>query len=152
VPFVQVSPLGHVQVICPPQPLEIVPQALPTPPEPQVVGTHVGWHVPLLEALQVSPDSHEQLRVPPHPFGIVPHESPEAPAGHVFVVHPHWFAVPLPPQVSGAVHVPQLTVPPWPSGIVPQFALAAMHRACPPDPVVHAGGFVGGLGSLQAVW
>ena len=48
------------------------------------------------------------------------------------------------------MHVPQLTVPPWPSGIVPQFAFAAMQSACPPEPVMQAGGLAGGLGILHA--
>jgi hypothetical protein len=150
---VHVSPTGQEQVIVPPQPSETVPHLLPTPPEPHVSGTQLGWQVPLLAALHVSPDTQEQLRVPPQPFGMLPHVSPVLPAGHVLTVHPHWFAVPPPPQVSGAVHVPQFTVPPWPSGMVPQLAFAAMHRAGPPEePVEHAGGLVGGVGMLQTEW
>src|SRR6516225_4734385 len=49
-------------VIGPPHPSETVPHLLPTPPEPQVIGTHAGWHVPLLVALHVSPDTQVQLR------------------------------------------------------------------------------------------
>jgi hypothetical protein len=71
VPFVHVWPTGHVHLICPPQPSEAVPHLLPTPPEPHVIGTHAGRHVPLLVPLHVSPFVHEQFNVPPQPFGIV---------------------------------------------------------------------------------
>jgi hypothetical protein len=153
VPLVQVWPVGQVQVICPPQPLETVPQALPTPPEPQLRGTQAGWQVPLLVPLQTSPEVQLQLIEPPHPFGRVPQLSPVFPAGQPLTVHPHWFGVPPPPHVWGAVHVPQLTVPPLPSGMVPQLAFAAMQRAGPPDePVEQAGGLVGGFGILQTEW
>jgi hypothetical protein len=89
VPFVHVSPTGQVHVIWPPQPSETAPHLAPTPPEPQVIGTQFGWHVPLLVPLHVSPVAHEQVSVPPQPFGIVPHVSPVFPAGHVLTVHPH---------------------------------------------------------------
>jgi hypothetical protein len=153
VPFVHVSPVGHEQVRVPPHPFETVPHALPTPPDPQVSGTHADWQVPLLVALHVSPAAHPQFNVPPQPLGIVPHVSPGLPAGQVCVVQPHWLAVPPPPHVCGAVHVPQLTVPPLPSGIVPQLALAAMQSAGPLDePVPHACGLAGGFGILHCVW
>jgi len=89
VPFVQVSPTGQVHVIWPPQPSETDPHLFPTPPEPQVIGTQLGWHVPLLVLLHVSPAVHEHASVPPHPFGTVPQVSPVLPAGHVLTVHPH---------------------------------------------------------------
>jgi hypothetical protein len=145
-PWVHVSPTGQLHVIVPPHPLETVPQALPTPPEPHVMGTHAGWHVPLPDPVQVSPETQPQLSVPPQPLGTAPQVSPWLPAGHARVVHPHWFATPPPPHVWGAAQVPQLTVPPLPSGMVPQLALAAIQRAGPPeDPVPHAWGEVGGL-------
>jgi hypothetical protein len=149
---VQVSPLGQVQVMVPPQPSETEPHALPTPPEPHPLGTQAGWQVPLLVALQTFPATHEQLSVPPQPFGMLPQLSPVLPAGQLLVVQPHWLATPPPPQVCGAVQVPQLTVPPFPSEMVPQFAFAAMQSAGPFDePVAHATGFVGGFGIIQAV-
>jgi hypothetical protein len=73
----------------PPQPSDTEPQALPTPPDPHVIGTQLGWQVPLLAALQVCPLAQEQLSEPPQPFGTVPHTSPAFPAGHVFVLQPH---------------------------------------------------------------
>jgi hypothetical protein len=76
VPLVHVSPTGHVQVIVPPQPSDTLPHALPTPPEPQVFGTHVGMQVPLLVELQLSPAAQLHDSVPPQPLGIVPQESP----------------------------------------------------------------------------
>jgi hypothetical protein len=88
-PDVHVSPTGQEHVIVPPQPSPIVPHALPTPPEPHVMGTHAGWHVPLLAELHCSPLPQAQVRVPPQPLGMLPQESPWAPAGHVFTVQPH---------------------------------------------------------------
>lgn len=112
VPPVHVSPTGHPHVIVPPHPFGRVPHALPVPPDPQLVGTQLGWQVPLLAALHVSPDAHEHCNVPPHPSGMLPQVSPWLPAAHPFTEHPHWFAVPAPPHVWGALQVPQLTVPP----------------------------------------
>ena len=83
----------------PPQPSPTAPQALPTPPEPQVFGTQAGWQVPLVVELQTSPATQAQLRVPPQPSGMLPQVSPVLPAGQVLVVQPHWLAVPPPPQV-----------------------------------------------------
>jgi hypothetical protein len=144
-PLVHVSPVGQVQVIVPPHPSATEPHALPTPPDPQPLGTHVGWHVPLLVALHVSPEVQAHESVPPQPSGIVPQVSPVLPAGHALTVQPHWLAVPPPPHVCGEAHVPQLTVPPCPSEIVPQFAFAARQRAGPPPPTEHASGLAGGV-------
>src|SRR5215468_1216350 len=47
VPLTHDSPTGQPQVMVPPQPSDTGPQAAPTPPEPQVLGTHAGWQVPL---------------------------------------------------------------------------------------------------------
>jgi hypothetical protein len=76
VPLTHVCPVGQVHVMVPPQPSDTLPQALPTPPDPQVLGTQVGWHVPLLAPLQVCPATQEQLSVPPHPLGMLPQLSP----------------------------------------------------------------------------
>ena len=81
--------MGHVHVMVPPQPSETVPHALPTPPDPQLIGTQLGWQLPLLAPLQVWPLAHEQLSVPPQPFGTAPQTSPVLPAGHFFDVQPH---------------------------------------------------------------
>jgi hypothetical protein len=150
VPLTQVCPVGQVHVMVPPQPSDTLPQALPTPPDPQLFGTQVGWHVPLLAALQVCPETHEQLRVPPQPLGMLPQLSPWLPAGHAFTVQPHWFGVPPPPHVCGAVQVPQLIVPPCPSEMVPQLALAEAQVTGGGPPTTQASGFAGGLGVLHA--